>query len=143
MDYAQWLIFIQGKNIPQNVLESIKTHIGPVTPNMNKKQLYDSVIELMSVMGYQDDVKHTFARYIYEHLLGFHIKQLSLETENKIIQEYEKIKEVLQNDTLKIPNIYILQKISEKYDLDVCKTIEYPSEKRNYFDSLLEFYTST
>jgi len=140
MEYAQWLTFIEGKDVSPNVLQDVKERVAGV---VNRKQLFESIVTVMKQQGYADDDRNTTARYIYEHILGFHIESLDLSTENIILEEFSKIQDVLREDVYKIPNIYILQQISTKRGLGLRRTVEYPLEKRKYYDALLEFYINS
>lgn len=137
MDYAQWLNFVQGKNISSNVLQDVKSRVQGID---NRRQLFQAIVDVMRSQGYGDDDRNTMARYIYEHILGFHIQTLDLATENVVLEEYGKIYAVMQDSVNKIPNIYILQQISDKRGLGIRKTVEYPLEKRKYYDTMLKFY---
>ena len=131
---AQWLIHIQGKNISESILQSIKDELGIIPTS--KKLLYDFIIKIINKNGYTVDPK-----YVYENMLGLHIAPLDLATENIILREFEAIRGVIGNSKMRqIPNSYILQKISEKYNLNIENTVEFPVERKRHYDIILYLY---
>lgn len=131
---TEWLIHIQGKNISESILQSIKTEVPPTTSS--KKMLYDSIVGIINKNGYTVDPK-----YVYENILGLHIAPLDLATENIIIREFEVIRELIGDRGCKqVPNAYMLQKISEKYDLNIGNTVDFPVDRKRHYDIILTAY---
>lgn len=139
MNIPEWLIFIQGKLVSQDILEYVRREIGDVSvflTHASKKQLLDKIVSLTKDRNINVDCK-----YIYENILGFHIEPLDLQTENLILNEFETIKSLIgENDMKKVPLIYILQKISTKNNLNITPKHVYPSEKVKIYDSTLASY---
>jgi hypothetical protein len=131
---AVWLIHIQGKNISESILQSIKAELVGITSS--KKMLYDSIVGIINKNGYTVDPK-----YVYENILGLHIAPLDLATENIIIREFEVIRELIGDRGCKqVPNAYMLQKISEKYDLTIGNTVDFPVDRKRHYDIILTAY---
>lgn len=135
MNITQWLIHIQGKNISESILQSIKDQLG-VIPS-SKKILYDSIFGIINKNGYTVDPK-----YVYENILGLHIAHVDLATENIILREFEVIRGMIGDSKMRqVPNSYILQKISDKYDLNIENTVEFPVDRKRHYDIILYLYT--
>ncbi len=131
----EWLVHIQGKNISTFVLLNIKAELGP--PPTSKKALYDSIVGIINKNGYTVDPK-----YVYENVLGLHIAPIDLTTENIIIHEFKVIKDLIGDSKMKqIPNSYILQKISEKFNLNIENILEFPLDRKRHYDIILYPYT--
>ena len=135
MDLGEWLTVIQGKKISAEIIANVDRVLKQVDEKLANKQLYDKIVTTLVELRYQDDSKHTLAKYLYEHFLGYHIDPLDLATENFVMVELKKLAHIKV-----VPQIYMLQKISYKHQLGIRKTIEYPIDKRKYFDELLKFY---
>jgi hypothetical protein len=132
---AEWLIHIQGKNISESILQSIKAELVGITTS-SKKMLYDSIVGIINKNGYTVDPK-----YVYENILGLHIAPLDLATENIIIREFEVIRELIGDRGCKqVPNAYMLQKISEKYNLTIGNTVDFPVDRKRHYDIILTAY---
>lgn len=134
---TEWLTFIQGKKVSQDLLEHVKNQIGDTSiflASASKKQLLDKICSIVQAPNVD-------CKYIYENLLGFHIDPIDLQTENLIISEFESIKSLLgEAEMNKVPMIYILQKVSIKNNLNIKQTITYPIEKVKVYDSILSSY---
>lgn len=132
---AQWLVHIQGKNISESILQSIKDELGLLPTS--KKVLYDSIIGIINKNSYAVDPK-----YVYENMLGLHIAPVNLATENIIIREFGKIKGLIGELKMRqIPNTYILQVVSDKYNLNIGNTVEFPVDRKRHYDIILHPYT--
>lgn len=135
MDIGGWLTMIQGKQVSIEVIENVERALFQDKAKLTNKQLYERVTSILVELRYQDDAKCTLARYLYEHFLGYHIDPLDLATENFILTEMQKMSHVSN-----VPRIYMLQKVAEKHNLAMRKTIEFPAEKCKHYDDLLRFY---
>jgi len=135
MNISEWLTVIQGKKISTDVIENVARILDLSNEKLSNKQLYEKIVGILIELRYQDDAKHTLAKYLYEHFLGYHIDPLDLATENLVIIELNKLIHVKN-----VPHIYMLQKISDKFGLNIRKTVEYTKDKQQYYDDLLKFY---
>lgn len=138
MDVVQWLSIIQGKQVSKDIMNRVKQEVETMHVSSNKS-LYESIQKAIELLQYPDDNSHTLARYVYEHMLGYHIDALDLKTENFVLEEFGKVR-VEGHAINKVPFIYILQCISNKHGLNIKKTITFPEEKQKYFNLLLKFY---
>lgn len=123
-----WLTHIQGKNISENLLDNIKSELGPIPKS--KKALYDSIVAIIVKNNYTIDPKYT-----YENILGLHIDKLGLEKENIIISEFDGIKDI--ENIKMIPNAYILQKISAKYGWNLKNITDFTNDRKRHYDLIL------
>lgn len=141
-DNNEWLTSIQGKRVSLDMLQTVRSLLERYD-NQSNKQLFETIGRILNDIGYPDDNTQTLTRYLYEHFLGLHIEPLDLSTENLVIQEFEAITRHDPSIFKKVPYIYTLQTISQKHDLNIKRTLEFPPEKRKYFDGLLKFYIDT
>ena len=132
MSISDWLTHIQGKNISENVLNNIKAELG--TPPASKKALYDAIVAIIAKNGYTVDPKYT-----YENILGLHIDSLGLDKENTILEEFDRVKDLIGDENLRrIPNAYTLQKISAKYGWNLKNITEFTNDRRRHYDIILK-----
>lgn len=132
MSISDWLTHIQGKNISENILTSIKVELG--TPPSSKKALYDAIVAIIRKNGYTVDPKYT-----YENILGLHIDTLGLEKENTIIEEFDRVRNIIGEDKMRqIPNAYMLQKISSKFSWNLKNIIDFTNDRRRHYDIILQ-----
>jgi hypothetical protein len=130
----KWLVHVQGKDISPFILKSIKDDLD--ITNGSKKALYDSIVRIIGIHGFTVDPK-----YVYENLLGLHIDPIDLDTENIIIDDFQFIKDLLGDAKMKqIPNSYILQKISEKNNLNIRNIVDFPVDRKRLYDIMLYPY---
>jgi len=129
---AEWLTLIQGKHMPNEILDSIKKELGSDISSIPKKMLFDSINAIIRKNNYDIDPKK-----VYEYFLGLHIDPLDPVTESLILSAFQRIFEEGGVVITKIPNIYILQKISQKYNLGIKETLQFPKDKTTYYDGIL------
>lgn len=134
-DIADWLTLIQGKNMPLATLESIKAELGGDISSIPRKMLFDSVNAIIRKNNYDIDPKK-----VYEYFLGLHIDPLDPITESLVLSAFQRIFDEAGAVITKIPNIYILQKISQKYNLGIKETLQFPKDKVTYYDGILNNY---
>lgn len=132
-DYAGWLSLIQGKNVSRDLLVAVRASVGSYS-NFSHKQLHDAVEKNVAKLGYDASL----IEYIYENLAGFHIDPLDIGTEFMVLREFESIGEKLGCDSIKVPNAYILSRISEKYNLGIKPLVTYSSERLRVYNVLLD-----
>jgi hypothetical protein len=117
--------------ISQNILDDICTYIGDAQ-GFNKRELYNKIKAYIEERGYDVDTN-----YVYQHILGLHIKPLDLQTEAFVLSKFEELYAAIGDALNKVPYIYILYKVKEKYGLDIDIKNNFPPEKCEYFDSIL------
>ena len=128
---SDWLTHIQGKNVSENVLNKIKLELG--VPPRSKKALYDAIVAIIAKNEYTVD-----AKYVYENILGLHIDILGLEKENIILEEFDRVRGVIGDANMQqIPNAYMLQKISSKYDWNLKNITDFTNDRRRHYDIIL------
>lgn len=132
MDFVNWLNSIQGKDISGDILGYIKIELGD-SSKYNRKTLIDKVKKLCNSNNYDIDVG-----YVIDNLSGLHIDPLDLHKEHIVLTEFDILYNHLGESLRQIPFVYILQRISDKYSLDIKKTVIFPREKTVVFDKLLE-----
>lgn len=132
MDFVNWLNSIQGKDISGDILGYIKIELGD-SSKYNRKTLIDKVKKLCNINNYDIDVG-----YVIDNLSGLHIDPLDLHKEHIVLTEFDILYNHLGESLRQIPFVYILQRISDKYSLDIKKTVIFPREKTVVFDKLLE-----
>ena len=137
MDFVKWMTSIQGKDISTDILSDIKSEVfstlGDSISGIPRKVLVETVKSICKTKDYTVDVN-----YVIDNVTGLHIDPLDLYTEHTILTDMEYIYSTIGYPMKHIPHIYILQKISDRHNLGIKKTIEFPRQKTTAFDKVLE-----
>jgi hypothetical protein len=131
MNFSTWLTAVQGKLVPKDVLDRVKQHVSASISTSSDKRLVFNTIESF-VNNNRIDVD---VNYIFQNIMGYHIRYLSEDEENIITRERQNMSKFV--DISMVPNMYVLRYIAQKNNIDIEISAEYGADRKARYDAIL------
>lgn len=117
--FDEWLEYIQGKNVSDEVYNYVSSKINLYLPY---RLLIIQIRFIINNSPYKDD--NIDIQYVADHFKGNHQNIIPLDTKNMIISYYAALYNITGEDLEQFSYSYILQKIAE--ELKISNLFNFP-----------------
>lgn len=125
--FDEWLDYIQGNNVSQNVYDYVSTRININLP-------YRLLINQIKTIINNSPYNNIDVQYVADHFKNHH-QQIPLNIKNMIISYFAGLYNLVGDDIYNFSYSYILQKITEELNINNLFTLPViPNIRKREFD---------